>query len=130
MLGAHMKVYSKKSTLIFCFLLAHCAQSLNAVDSILHKAVIKNDPLELRALLRNSHIRIYIDAPEPQNGWTPLHVAVIQASVACAKILLNSRANPNVPDYFGKTPLAYALAIRDPQIRGLIIYRLFEARWN
>jgi ankyrin repeat protein len=119
-----------KFFLLLPLLLAFGPQSSSAVDSELHNAVRNNNIVELRTLLSMSLIRQKIDIAEPILGWTPLHLAIVLNCVSCAKLLLNAGANPLVHDYSGKIPLSYAFGISDPQIRGLIIYRLFEAMWN
>jgi len=125
-----MILSSRNMLVLFFFVLALCSQQVNAAFFELHAAVRNNDVEGLRAMLKFKNVRDVINIQEQVTGWTPLHVAAILGRISCGKILLDSGARPHVPDFFGRTPLAYALAINNTQKSGFLISRLLEARWN
>ena len=43
-----------------------------------------------------------------ESGWTPLHVAASEGNARCVAALLDLRADPNLPDVEGNTPLHLA----------------------
>lgn len=75
---------------------------------------------ELREATRNNDVvrvqRILARGVNPNtrsdDGATPLHICAQQALVSPAKMLLESRADPNVADRLGFTALHWAVQIR------------------
>ncbi len=125
-----MILSSKKILLSLLFIFALSFQRVHAASFELHMAVRSNDIEGLRTMLKLKQVRKNINVQEQATGWTPLHLSVIFGHLSCAKILLRAGAGPAVQDFYGRTPLAYALTMENTQHAGLFIYRLFEARWN
>ena len=50
-----------------------------------------------------------INFPEERNGCVPLHVAASKGNMGLIALLLRRKASVNLQDFFGNTPLHYAL---------------------
>lgn len=55
-----------------------------------------------------------------QNGTTPLHMAVLLDSKRATKLLLDIRANPNLIDEEGQTPLHLSVSLRKADILAIL----------
>jgi ankyrin repeat protein len=49
-----------------------------------------------------------VNAPNPKNGWTPMHVAAYMGHKKLVAFLLTRGGNPNAQDFEGNTPLHLA----------------------
>jgi ankyrin repeat protein len=83
-------------------------------DTLLHQAIRVKDA---RAI--TDYVRRGVDVNATNNaGITPLSEAVRRSdqSIPLVKFLLRNRANPNLPDAQGGTPVVYAATSRNPQL--------------
>ncbi|HEV7931175.1 MAG TPA: ankyrin repeat domain-containing protein [Actinomadura sp.] len=67
----------------------------------LHRAALKDDVRKVRERLESG---VAADLGDTA-GWTPLHFAAQDGSLAAAKVLLDAGANPNTRNNDGQTPL-------------------------
>jgi hypothetical protein len=70
-----------------------------------------------------------INFPEEKNGCVPLHVAASKGNIGLIALLIRRNANVNVQDYFGNTPLLYALHKRHSQAAKVSVGSLRDLLW-
>ena len=74
------------------------------------KAVHNNRPQEVKRILMTKHIKNINNVTD--RTYTPLYHAIRMNSVACAVLLLEAGANPNIPEWInGWTPLIVCIRV-------------------
>eukprot|EP01116_Phalansterium_solitarium_P001354 TRINITY_DN11155_c0_g1_i1.p1 TRINITY_DN11155_c0_g1~~TRINITY_DN11155_c0_g1_i1.p1 ORF type:complete len:702 (+),score=224.31 TRINITY_DN11155_c0_g1_i1:155-2260(+) len=76
-------------------------------NTALHVAAKRNKPEMLKLLLASAEGAGLVDALN-KDHWTPLHFAADKRNIACAEVLLEAGANPNMADRRGTCPLHLA----------------------
>lgn len=94
-----------------------CGPDTNVKYRTLYIAVQKGDAEDVRR-----HIRTGIDINEVNDTyrWTPLHKAASMGHLEIVQILLESGADPNPKDKWGKTALEQAEAEGHAEVAALI----------
>jgi ankyrin repeat protein len=75
-------------------------------NSVLAEAVINRDPVAVELLLAHGS---KTDTKTDQEGWTPLHMAVMVKEPRIVELLLEAGADPNAKARNGRTPLHMAV---------------------
>lgn len=104
----HLSVYSKMYEI--CSIISKTDVIVNAKNSIGENAlhIACNMGLyEIVKLLLD--IGIYIDTQDDDYEFSALHYSINLNNVPITKLLLNNKANPNVQDFLGNTPLHYSI---------------------
>jgi len=83
-------------------------------------------PLILACYRGNTPVAEYLaknvkDVNYNSSNGTALAAAAVKGSVALAKILLENKANPNLPDGGGITPLVYAVQFENKDMIALLL---------
>ena len=107
----------------------------------LHIMVWRNGDIALDRLQLLAQYKVHLNAQE-DDGSTALHIAAAQHTPALLRLLLKLRANPNLKDNAGRTPLMRVdwgyesyqalvegganVSVRDPEGRTLLL-RLFDS---
>jgi len=91
-------------------------------QTALHVACLWGNLAAADCLIKNN---ADVNKTNDLTGGTPLHIAVtspkpLEGRLACAKLLLESGADPSIRDLRGGTPLAYAEEAEDPGMLALI----------
>jgi ankyrin repeat protein len=87
-------------------LLSGCSSHMPVLD-----AAEQGDLPKLKALLKEGR-SINEHNPRVKFGWTPLIAAIYQSNWNVAHYLIQSGADPNIPDTSGTTPLMWATTSR------------------
>jgi ankyrin repeat protein len=80
-----------------------------AVEQNLREAASRDDVATVRQIL-NSGTKFDINATNPDDEKTALHYAVERDNIEIVRMLLDAKADPNIKNEFGDTPLAFAAA--------------------
>lgn len=90
-------------------------------DYKLHKAVFEDDPKWLQELLDSGNHDVN---KKDMHGNTPLHLAAMIGSVECVDILTKSKADANIKNTKGWTPLAETVSYGNRNSIKLVLKRL------
>lgn len=83
-------------------------------------------PLILACYRGNSPVAEYLaktvkDVNYNSSSGTALAAATVKGNIALVKVLLENKANPNIADAMGMTPLLYATQFENKEIMALLI---------
>lgn len=98
----------------FITILTRCTQMTQAEKAIQEKSLPR-----LISII-NQHPQL-IDVPDKENGFTPLHWAVMDDQTNMVKFLLSRGANVNAKDHYGMMPLHKAAAFNRIELVKLLI---------
>jgi len=76
----------------------------------IHLATKNNNEKIVQLIIASSR---NIDIQEQRSGETSLHMALRQGNFAISKLLINKRANVNIPSFSGVFPLYYAAQLKN-----------------
>jgi ankyrin repeat protein len=89
--------------------------------TLIHVAAVNHIDSDILNLLLSSE-KVDINETTSEYGWTALHLAVRDSNTATAEFLLSNRANPNIANQNGYTPLHLAAAYaKDMNIVELLV---------
>ena len=122
----HQQRYTVKSDVSAAFFalgvsvyVAHSVYSSFNLD--IHEYIAKNDHKGIRRHVQRD--KMCLQRPDIRSGQTPLFAAIAQGNKETITLLLDLGANIHATDFFGYTPLVYALDIKRVDIVELLLNR-------